>query len=316
MPTAVMEPPSRTLLDVAAAPVALAIEAQDLCKSYGHVQALRSLTFQVPAGQIFGFLGHNGAGKTTAIKILTTVLHADSGSARVLGWDVRRDAERIAQQIGVVYEEQNLYERISARDNLALMASLYDVPDARRRIGTVLALVGLESRANDPVGKYSNGMKQRLLIARAILHQPAVLFLDEPTRGLDPSAALQIRALIHDLKQHGITVLLTSHQMEEVDHLCDRVAFLSEGRLVADDTPRNLKLRYGRRAVGVLLDGADEEVDLSLDDPLAVARLNAWLTERRVRSMHTREATLEEVFLQVAGRPLDGPSGAQEGAHI
>jgi ABC-2 type transport system ATP-binding protein len=290
----------------------MAIETRDLCKNYGHVQALRSLTFQVPAGQIFGFLGHNGAGKTTAIKILTTVLRPDSGSARVLGWDVRRDPERIAPQIGVVYEEQNLYERISARDNLALMASLYAVPDAPRRISEVLALVGLASRAKDPVAKYSNGMKQRLLIARAILHRPAVLFLDEPTRGLDPSAALQVRALIRDLQQHGITVLLTSHQMEEVDHLCDRVAFLSEGRLVADDTPRNLKLRYGRRAVGVLLDGTDEEVELSLDEPRAVARLTTWLEERRVRAMHTREATLEEVFLQVAGRPLDEPRSALE----
>jgi ABC-2 type transport system ATP-binding protein len=239
-----------------------AIDVKNLTRKFDSLTAVDGISFQVHTGEIFGFLGPNGAGKTTTIKVLTGQLQPTSGSATIMGLDVVEDREDLAGQLGVVFEYQNLYPRLSATDNLRFCARLYGAP--RSRVEEALAIVGLSDRAKERINRYSNGMKQRLLIARAILHQPKVLFLDEPTRGLDPGVARQIRSLISDLSEQGITIFLTTHYMEEADRLCSRVAILDEGKIVALDNPDQLKTQHG----------------------------------------HETNATLEDVFLELTGRDL------------
>jgi ABC-2 type transport system ATP-binding protein len=219
------------------------IDVHQLTRDYDGLRAVDHVTFSVEAGEVFGFLGPNGAGKTTTIQILTGQLRPTSGRAEVAGCDVVEERQRLKPQIGVVFEMQNLYERLSGWDNLVFTARLYGVP--KRRVRDALAQVGLTERGRDRIKDYSNGMKQRLLIARALLHEPRVLFLDEPTRGLDPHAARAIRAIVADLAQQGVTVFLTTHYMEEADQLSDRVAILDRGRIVALDAPARLKAEYG-----------------------------------------------------------------------
>jgi len=216
-----------------------AIEVTHLTRDYNGLRAVDGISFTVESGEIFGFLGPNGAGKTTTIRILTGQLRPTSGNARVLDSDVVEDRQTLVTKIGVVFESQNLYERMSARDNLRFFARLYNING--RRVDEVLAQVDLTERAKDNVKKYSNGMKQRLLIARALLHQPKVLFMDEPTRGLDPNVARAIRRTIAQLSETGITIFLTTHYMEEADRLCNRVAIMDTGKIVALDTPEVLK---------------------------------------------------------------------------
>jgi ABC-2 type transport system ATP-binding protein len=216
-----------------------AIDVQNLTRHYDEVQAVDNISFTVAPGEIFGFLGPNGAGKSTTIKMLTGQLRPSAGKAFVMGCDVVTDRQRLKPQIGVVFEHQNMYERESGRGNLRFFARLYGAE--KKRVDEVLAQVGLTELANKKVKKYSNGMKQRLLIARALLHKPKVLFLDEPTRGLDPNVAREIRAIIADLAQRGVTVFLTTHYMEEADLLSHRVAIIDQGHIVALDTPERLK---------------------------------------------------------------------------
>jgi ABC-2 type transport system ATP-binding protein len=220
-----------------------AIKVQNLTHDYDGLRAVDGISFAVEPGEIFGFLGPNGAGKTTTIKMLTGQLRPTSGEAWVVGCDVVTERQRLKPQIGVVFEYQNIYERLSARDNLVFSARLYGVEKAR--VEKVLAQVGLVDRARDRVKKYSNGMKQRLLIARALLHEPRVLFLDEPTRGLDPNVARDIRAIVADLAKQGVTVFLTTHYMEEADQLSNRVAIIDQGHIVALDMPERLKAEHG-----------------------------------------------------------------------
>jgi ABC-2 type transport system ATP-binding protein len=229
-----------------------AIEVHDLVRDYHGLRALQGISFSVEPGEIFGFLGPNGAGKTTTIRILTGQLRPTSGSARVAGCDVVSERDALKPQIGVVFEFQNIYERLSARDNLTFTARLYGVNNSC--VDQALAMVGLSGREKEKTKNYSNGMKQRLLIARAILHQPQVLFLDEPTRGLDPNVARDIRAFIASLARQGVTVFLTTHYMEEADRLCDRVAILDQGQIVAQDTPARLKAQYGTGSATTLED--------------------------------------------------------------
>jgi ABC-2 type transport system ATP-binding protein len=233
-----------------------AIRVQDLTRTYKELRAVDDISFAVEPGEIFGFLGPNGAGKTTTIKMLTGQLRPTSGRAWVVGCDVVEDRPELMPNIGVVFEYQNIYERLSARDNLVFSARLYGVN--RERVKQMLEQVGLADRARERVKKYSNGMKQRLLIARALLHRPKVLFLDEPTRGLDPRVARDIRAIIADLAKDGVTIFLTTHYMEEADKLSDRVAIIDQGRIVALDTPENLKANSRR------VDATLEDVFLEL----------------------------------------------------
>ncbi len=278
-----------------------AIEVENLSRAFNGLRAVDNISFAVNAGEIFGFLGHNGAGKTTTIRMLSGQLLPSSGGARVAGCDVISEQRRLKPLIGVVSEHQNLYERMSGRENLEFAARLYG--QNVRRIDETLEQVDLLDRAKDNVRTYSNGMKQRLLIARALLHRPQIIFLDEPTRGLDPVVGREIRRLILDLSRQGVTVFLTTHYMEEADQLCRRVAFLSEGRIVALGTPDELKVAHGQKSVNVTLDDG-QSLSIALDDQDAGKRLEKLISDGHVRTLHSAEATLEEVFIQIAGREL------------
>jgi ABC-2 type transport system ATP-binding protein len=231
------------------------IEVQDLRRSFTartgvlrrsvkRVEAVRGIDFEVRRGELFGLLGPNGAGKTTTIKMLITLLLPTAGSARVLGFDVATTPREVRRRVGYVFGgDRGLYERLSARDNLRYFAELYGTPprDQRRRLGELIELVGLTGREKELVEGYSRGMRQRLHIARGLLHDPEVLFLDEPTIGIDPVGARELRATIRALIEVGKTVLLTTHYMFEADELCDRISVLAGGRIVAGGTPAELK---------------------------------------------------------------------------
>jgi ABC-2 type transport system ATP-binding protein len=277
------------------------IESNSLNRTFNGRTAVRDVSFTVREGEIFGLLGPNGAGKTTSIRMLTGQLRPSSGEAKVAGCDVVRQRQALRSQIGVVFEYQNLYERMTGRDNLFFAARLFGCDAAR--VKETLQKVGLGDRANDPIRNYSNGMKQRLLIARALIHNPRILFLDEPTKGLDPTASRQIRGLVKDLADRGVTVLLTTHYMEEADQLCHNVAFLDEGRIVAQDTPRNLKVAHGQRLVrAVFRDGREQT--LRLDDPSDGRQIGDWAARGEILTLHSAEATLEEIFIQLTGKGL------------
>ncbi len=278
-----------------------AIEVENLSRSFNNLRAVDNISFSVNAGEIFGFLGHNGAGKTTTIRMLSGQLVPTSGGGRVAGCDIVREQQRLRPLIGVVSEHQNLYERMSGRENLEFAARLYGIDI--QRIDAALQQVDLLDRGKDKVQNYSNGMKQRLLIARSILHGPKIVFLDEPTRGLDPIVGREIRRLIVDMSKEGTTIFLTTHYMEEADQLCDRVAFLSEGRIVALDTPDSLKTVHGQHQVNVTLDNG-ECVSIALDGENAGRELQQLLSNGKIRTLHSAEATLEEVFIELAGRRL------------
>ncbi|MGI9064984.1 MAG: ATP-binding cassette domain-containing protein [Pyrinomonadaceae bacterium] len=278
-----------------------AIEVEGLSRSFNDLQAVDNISFTVEVGEIFGFLGHNGAGKTTTIRMLSGQLRPSAGRARVAGCDIVTEHQRLKPLVGVVSEHQNLYERMSGRENLAFAARLYGTENPR--VDQALDQVGLLDRAKDNVGNYSNGMKQRLLIARALLHRPQIIFLDEPTRGLDPVVGREIRRLVVELSTQGVTVFLTTHYMEEADELCGRVAFLSEGRIVALDTPDNLKVAHGQKSLKVTLDDG-QSLTIALDDEDAGNQLEKLVNAGQIRTLHSAEATLEEVFIQIAGRGL------------
>ena len=279
----------------------IAISVDALAKHYGPVRAVDGISFSVAEGEIFSLLGHNGAGKTTTIRMLTGRARPTSGTARVLGRDVVTERDQVKPAINVVSQEQNLYERMSARDNLAFVARLYGVHQGVA--DELLDTVGLADVAKRRVSTYSGGMKQRLLVARALVNRPRVLFLDEPTAGLDPASARQVRDLVRSLKAGGTTVFLTTHYMEEADELSDHVAFMAGGKIVAIDTPRELKLRYGTHSARVLLRSRDEVV-VKLGDATDAARLAGWMAEDEVMTIHSQEGTLEDVFIALAGRPL------------
>jgi ABC-2 type transport system ATP-binding protein len=232
-----------------------AIEVEGLSRTYKtttgtfrrrskSIEAVRGIDFAVPEGELFGLLGPNGAGKTTTIKMLITLLIPTGGKARVLGLDVVEHAREVRKKIGYVFGgERGVYERLSGYDNLRYFAELYGVPprEQKKRIGELLELVGLNGREHERAEGYSRGMKQRLHVARGLLHDPPVVFLDEPTIGLDPVGARELRATISALVEAGKTVLLTTHYMFEADALCDRIAVISHGKIVAEGTPTDLK---------------------------------------------------------------------------
>jgi ABC-2 type transport system ATP-binding protein len=206
--------------------------------------ALGGISLGVAKGELFGLIGPNGAGKTSTIKILTTLLAPTSGEARILGLDINREVYEIRRRIGIVFGgERGLYNRVTAVENLRYFADLYGVPSKEigDRVKRMITLVGLEGRENDRVEKYSRGMKQRLHIAKALIHDPELVFLDEPTIGLDPGGARDIRNMVREMKQEGKTIFLTTHNMFEADELCDRIAVISKGKIVALDTPAGLK---------------------------------------------------------------------------
>ncbi len=265
------------------------VEAQDLHRTYKthtgtirrrvkEIEAVRGVSFAIEKGELFGLLGPNGAGKTTTIKMLITLLIPTSGTGRVLGYDVVKDAREVRKRIGYVFGgERGVYERLSGYDNLRYFAELYGVPGKlqKQRIEELLELVGLKGREHERAEGYSRGMKQRLHVARGLLHDPEVLFLDEPTLGLDPVGARELRATIASLTDAGKTILLTTHYMFEADALCDRIAVIARGKILAEGTPRDLKRGVAQGSVvevevyGV----ADETIESvrGLDGVLAVS---------------------------------------------
>ncbi len=294
------------------------------------VLAVDDLSFEVSAGELFGLLGPNGAGKTTTVKMLTTLLIPTSGSARVLGMDVVRQAEALRGRIGFIFGgERGLYWRLSGNDNLRYFASLYHVDPrvSKQRIPYLMDLVGLAGRGNEKVEGYSRGMKQRLHIARTLLHDPPLLFLDEPTIGLDPVGAREIRQVVRDLQSERKTILLTTHYMFEADSLCQRIAVIDHGRIVALDSPQGLKrLVRDLSVIEVELFGVQPEVieglrsesyvdSVTVEDrdqrqillvqtergSEAVQDLLHRLEGLRVGKVTVREPTLEDAYVRLVG---------------
>ncbi|TDB38111.1 MAG: ABC transporter ATP-binding protein [Actinobacteria bacterium] len=283
-----------------------AIKVEDITYSYGDLLAVKGISFEVQPGEILGFLGPNGAGKSTTIKMLTGQVAPKSGVAQILGADITLDDPAIQARIGVCFEEKNLYLSMSAKENLDFYASLYGIKDPDSI--EILRRVGLADRAKDRVKTYSKGMRQRMMISRAFINKPDVLFLDEPTDGLDPVTSASIRTTIKEEAARGAAVLLTTHDMFEADELSDRVAFINDGVIVAIDTPENLKLKFGKRSVKVRMrdgSGVREEI-VALDRPDSGDRLKEVVGSGDVLTIHTEEATLEDIFIQMTGRGLVG----------
>ena len=242
------------------------IQISSLSRRFGEIDAVNHLTLDVHAGEIFGFLGHNGAGKTTTVRLLNGVLEPTSGSAKVLSLDPQTEGPALRAQTGVLTETPSLDERLTARDNLSIYADLYNVPhaDVPGRVDCLLAEFELAERSDEKVGGYSKGMKQRLALARALLHQPEVLFLDEPTAALDPVAARHVHTLVENLaRRQGCTVFLCTHNLVEAQRLCDRVAVMEKGSLVAIGTPSELTRQYVKR-LEVNLEVDPIQMDLAL----------------------------------------------------
>ena len=242
------------------------IQISSLSRSFGEKLAVDDLTLDVHAGEIFGFLGHNGAGKTTTVRLLNGVLEPTAGHARVLGLDPQKEGPALRAQTGVLTETPSLDERLTARENLSFYAELYNVPRASvlSRVDSLLTEFELAERANEKVGGYSKGMKQRLALARALLHKPQVLFLDEPTAALDPVATRHVHVLVETLaRREGCTVFICTHNLVEAQRLCDRVAVMEQGRLVALGTPSELTRQYVKR-LDVVLEVDPNQMDLAL----------------------------------------------------
>jgi len=221
-----------------------AIQTQQLTKAYGNLKAVDSLNITVEGGEIFGLLGPNGAGKTTTVSMLCTILKPTTGTATINGFDLVREAGKVRKSIGIVFQDPSVDDRLTGRENLAMHANLFGVPtsEQRDRINRILKLVELEDRADDLLRTYSGGMRRRLEIGRGLIHQPKVLFLDEPTVGLDPQTRDHIWKYIKELKEaNDITVVLTTHYMDEADRLSDRIAIVDHGKIVVLDTPTALK---------------------------------------------------------------------------
>ncbi len=282
-----------------------AIIAEELVYRYGQLTAVDHISFTVAEGEILGFLGPNGAGKSTTVKMLSGQLRPKAGRATLLGLDVARHPKQVQTQIGVCFEITNLYEQMTGLENLSLFARLFGVKDFDA--AALLARVGLDGRGKDRVETYSKGMKQRLMIARALVNRPRILFLDEPTEGLDPASAVAIRNVILEERQRGATVFLTTHDMMEADKLADRVAFINQGKIVALDTPHALKQRYGQRRLRAQVataDGSLAEREIVLDRSETAAEMQALFSQEQVITVHSEEATLEDIFIEITGRGL------------
>jgi len=275
------------------------IEADHLRKDFKDKTAVNDISFSIEEGEIFGFLGHNGAGKTTTIRMLTGQISPTSGQCRVAGFNSATEQHLLKPYIGVVADVQNLYERMSGFENLKLFADLFDVK--KERVHELLELIQLQHQGRKKVETYSNGMRQRLLIARALLHDPDVIFLDEPTRGLDPTSAKDIRETIKNLASSGTTIFLTTHNMEEADDLCHRVAFIKNGELMALDTPQNLKIMHGERSIAITLTN-NEKIRIPMSNQSDFRQLLEHLDGKDIQTVHSLEATLENVFIKIAGQ--------------
>jgi ABC-2 type transport system ATP-binding protein len=307
-----------------------AIEVQDLTKRYSNVLALDNISFEVQKGEFFGFLGPNGAGKTTTINILTGVTKVTSGTASILGYNLATEPVKAKEHIGVVPDTSNLYDEMTAWTNIIFCAKLHGVPKEKRenRADELLKIVGLHDRRNDRVGTFSRGMKKRLMIAAALVHEPEILFLDEPTTGLDVQGAREVRGLIRELNKRGATVFLTTHYLEEADLCCQRIAIIAKGKIINQDTPEKLKLSTQvEQVIEVSFDHTNEVADklkrlshvrdvvtagdkfrLSVDDSSETLPLIfdfAKENNLKIVSINTLKPTLEDAFVKLTGLRLE-----------
>lgn len=281
------------------------IEVKNLKFSYHHdgTYQVDDISFSIKAGETFGFLGPNGAGKSTTQKILIGLLPMQEGEAEVCDTNVREYNPSFFNKIGVSFEFPNAYKRLTALENLKYYATLFDGPTEDPM--KLLALVGLEESANKKVSDFSKGMLQRLTMARSMLNQSEVWFLDEPLSGLDPQTALKIKQVIKEEKTKGRTIFLTTHDMNVADELCDRVAFMNQGKLVAVDSPRNLKLRYGEKIMTIeyVEEGQTKRQVFDLNGQ--ADEIAAFLNTHQVETVHSGEATLNDIFIEITGRGLN-----------
>jgi ABC-2 type transport system ATP-binding protein len=305
------------------------IETVDLTKRFGSLTAVDRINLKVEPGEIFGLLGPNGAGKSTTISMLCTILKPTSGTATVNGYDIVREPGQVRKSIGIVFQDPSIDDRLTGRENMEMHADLYDVPRnvMHGRIDEVLKLVELDDRASSPVSTYSGGMRRRLEIARSLIHYPKVLFLDEPTIGLDPQSRDHIWSYIRDLKKReNITIILTTHYMDEADKLCDRIAIIDRSKVVALDTPHALKEQLGGEMIVIrsrnndLLAGKLKEAGLvdkatTVDGELNLSVKNAHTALPRIvevasaggiylESISLREPDLDDVFMHYTGRNI------------
>ncbi|GAB4484167.1 MAG: daunorubicin resistance protein DrrA family ABC transporter ATP-binding protein [Thermodesulfovibrionales bacterium] len=308
------------------------IRVQNLSKSFGPVRAVDDISFSVEEGTIFGFLGPNGAGKTTTINILCTLLAPTTGTALLDGHDCYRESSSVRQSIGIVFQDSSLDKDLTARENLVFHAYLYRVPkpERRRRVEEALAFAGLSDRADDLVKRFSGGMKRRLEVARGLIHRPRVLFLDEPTIGLDPQSRANLWEFITRLpKEHGVTIFMTTHYMDEAE-VCDRIAIIDRGRIVAKGTPAELKRTIGGDVIRLKTSGnaaaaaelrgvfdaeiteQDGEIFISaLRGDLCIPEIIRALGDR-VISVRMQRPTLNDVFLKLTGKEIRPESGSDE----
>jgi len=305
------------------------IETNQLTKKFGSFTAVDRLNITVESGEIFGLLGPNGAGKTTRISMLCTMLKPSSGTAKVNGFDIVKEAMQVRKSIGIVFQDPSVDDRMTGRENLLMHANLYGVPTSEQndRINSVLKLVELDERADDLTRTYSGGMRRRLELARGLIHYPKVLFLDEPTIGLDPQTRDHVWRYIRDLKEaHDITVVLTTHYMDEADRLSDRIAIMDYGKIIALDTSSKLKETLEGDVITVKADNLEallsiitEKMGLQktqmVDDALEITvqngksllpRIVDMATQNKiyVESIRLREPNLEDVFLHYTGRTI------------
>ncbi len=284
------------------------IQAHGLVKRYKEVTALAGLDLAVPEGQVLALLGPNGAGKTTAVRVLTTLLKPDEGTAHVAGVDVRADPDGVRARIGLSGQYAAVDEHLTGFENLEMVGRLYGLgrSRSRERARELLERFDLVDAGDRPSKTYSGGMRRRLDLAGSLVAAPPVLILDEPTTGLDPLSARRIKDLILEHRDRGATVFLTTHDMATADEICDRVAFLVDGKIALIDAPRELKVRYGEKQVRVeyLVDGTLETRDFQLEGLAENAAFLTALREPSLQTIHTQETSLENIFIRVTGREL------------
>ena len=278
------------------------ISIENLTKRFGDRIAVAGIDLEIESCEIFGLLGPNGAGKTTTVRILTLLSKKNSGSVKICGYDIEKDSERIKELIGVVPQHMSLDQDLTGRENLVSQARLHHLKNKaamEQRINEILEFVELTDRADDKSRRYSGGMKRRLMIGMALLHKPKMLFLDEPTVGLDPQVRRKMWDLIRKMNEAGMTVLLTTHYIEEADQLCRRVAIMNRGRIIAVDTPQKLKEKVGRVVVEHM--EADGMINNFFDNREQAASYVAGLDSNAT----VREANLEDVFIELTGRRVN-----------
>lgn len=280
------------------------ITVKNLSFSYSQLPFIENMNFQVRSGEIFGFLGPSGAGKSTLQKILIGMLPKYKGSVSVNNNEVRNKSNHFYESIGVDFEFPSFYEKFTALENLKFFGSLYDsklIPAEQ-----LLEMVGLSQHANKKVAGFSKGMKSRLNFARSIIHQPKVLFLDEPTSGLDPSNSQVMKNIIRELKNKGVTIILTTHNMHDATELCDRVAFIVDGNIKAMDTPHNLIMsrRYNEVTYSYLENQQELNTTIALDKISTDKKLQSLIQANALLSIHSNEPTLDHIFSEITGRKL------------